>query len=187
MKMHEGTDLYFAAIIPPPGLYEKIQQLKEYVHEKYKSRSALNSPPHATVFMPFRWKTRKENELISTTKKVAASHKPFSIQLENFDVFKPRVIFINIAPSEELHLLQKSLVREFKRELQLFDPGLDKRPFHPHITIAFRDLKKSMFNLAWNDDFSKRIFNESFEVRELNLLKHNGKFWEVWQTFPLES
>jgi 2'-5' RNA ligase len=37
------------------------------------------------------------------------------------------------------------------------------RGFHPHITIAFRDLKKAVFYKAW-EEYKSKLFSETLHV-----------------------
>jgi 2'-5' RNA ligase len=55
-------------------------------------------------------------------------------------------------------------------------------PFHPHITLAFRDLKKTMFEAAWNE-FKEKSFQTSFVMNAIDLLKHDGKCWHPLHRF----
>jgi 2'-5' RNA ligase len=54
----------------------------------------------------------------------------------------------------------------------------DDRAFHPHITIANRDLKPSDFIKAW-EHFAKNDFNEMFQIRSISLLKLGPDKWNV--------
>ena len=101
-------------------------------------------------------------------------------------LFPPRVIFINVAESDFLDQLQGKLYRFFKRELDIFNANYQDRPFHPHLTLAFRDLKKSQFHVAWQE-FSKKEYKAEFMADKISLLKHNGKSWDVLKDFLLES
>ncbi|MFM7858912.1 MAG: 2'-5' RNA ligase family protein, partial [Flammeovirgaceae bacterium] len=58
------------------------------------------------------------------------------------------------------------------------------QPFQPHVTIAFRDLRKPMFERAW-EEFKHRNFKAEFTVDSIALLKHNGKHWNVIMEFPM--
>ena len=96
------------------------------------------------------------------------------------------MIFIAVAESDALAALQKELHRVFKRELDIFNANYQDRPYHPHLTLAFRDLRKSQYHLAWQE-FSNREFKAEFMADKIALLKHNGKRWDVIKEFPLES
>jgi 2'-5' RNA ligase len=58
-------------------------------------------------------------------------------------------------------------------------------PFHPHITIAFRDLKKSMFAKAWQE-FSSKKFEAVWQVKVIVLLKNEDNQWRVLKEFALQ-
>ena len=58
--------------------------------------------------------------------------------------------------------------------------------FHPHITVAFRDLKKSQFVKAW-EEFEHKEFNDTLLTTSFSLLKHNGKIWEVYKKYSFST
>lgn len=182
----EKRKQYFVALIPPSPVFEEALELKEYFKEKYHSKAALNSPPHITLHMPFLWNGEKEKRLITALDVFAKKWDPIKICLDNFASFPPRVIFINVTESDALDTLQLELHRYFKRELDIFNANYKDKPFHPHLTLAFRDLKKSQYQGAWHE-FSKREFKAEFIADKIALLKHNGKRWDVLKEFLLES
>jgi 2'-5' RNA ligase len=163
---------YFIAIIPPEPIATEIYKIKEYVHDQYKSKGSLNSPTHITLHMPFEWE--KEEKLVSTLKRF--EFEKFNIELNDFGCFEPRVIFVDVKKNESLNLLQSRLATFCKTELNLFNSQYRDLPFHPHVTIAFRDLKKPMFEAAWNE-FKSRKYSAVFQCSRLSLMKHDGKFW----------
>lgn len=173
-----GIALYFIAILPPVQIRNEIQLLKESFRDTYQSKAALNSPPHITLHMPFQWKEAKEEKLLSALKKFAAGKSDFEVQLNGFSCFAPRVIYINVLESEPLRLLQTELHRFCKTELNLFNAQYRAMPFHPHITLAFRDLKKDKFERAWTE-FKERKFTGDFIATKISLLKHDGKTWNL--------
>lgn len=177
---------YFVALIPPSPVYEDAQGLKEYFRDNYHSKAALNSPPHITLHMPFFWSERKEIKLITKLRDFARHCDPIKICLDNFSAFPPRVIFINVTESDALDQLQVRLHRFFKRELDIFNANYQDRPYHPHLTLAFRDLKKAEYHRAW-EEFRTREYKAEFMADRIALLRHNGRKWEVLQDFLLES
>lgn len=182
----EKRKQYFVALIPPSPILEEALELKLYFRDKYQSKAALNSPPHITLHMPFMWNEEKEKKLIVKLQEFAARYDPIKICLDNFSSFPPRVIFINVTESDALEVLQRNLHRFFKKELDIFNANYQDKPFHPHLTLAFRDLKKSQYHLAWQE-FSKKEYKAEFMADKIALLKHNGKNWDVLKDFPLES
>lgn len=175
---------YFIAIIPPEQVYSEALQLKHYFNDRYYSKAALNSPPHITLHMPFVWKENKEAELITCLEAFAKSQRSFEVRLNNYSAFEPRVIFIDVMKDERLALLQKQLKRFCKVELNLFNADYKEFAFHPHITLAFRDLKKAEFYKAW-EEFKEKKFEATFAVNSIVLLKHDGKEWKVFKSLSL--
>lgn len=182
--MQNSESLYFIALIPPQPVYNEALNLKQYFKTTYKSKASLNSPPHITLHMPFKWKDHKENSLTEALARFAKQHQPVEITLNNFNAFEPRVIFIDVVKEENLALLQKQLKRFCMTELNLFNADYKELAFHPHITLAFRDLKKPAFYEAWAE-FKEKKFEATFTATELVLLKHDGKVWNALKTFSL--
>ena len=178
----EGLALYFIAIVPPSPIFEQTAELKNHFKQHYQSKAALNSPPHITLHMPFEWKGKKEVELVSKLKLFSTGKPSFDLQIHNFSCFPPRVIFMNVTENEVLRNFQKELHRFCKTDLNIFNAQYKDLPFHPHVTLAFRDLKKPMFEKAW-EEFRDKEFSGSFAVDRFMLLKHDGKVWENFKEF----
>ena len=186
MIQRPGISKYFIALVPPAPVYEQAQQWKEYFNLEFNSKAALNSPPHITLHMPFEWKSAKENVLIEKLDTFAQTQQSFPVELKNFGCFAPRVIFIQVTENPELKKLQAELTRFCKTELNLFNANRLDQPFHPHLTVAFRDLKKNDFPKAWA--FVRDLdFHAQFSCQHLVLLKHHGKVWQPAQTFGLRK
>ncbi|MBS1680915.1 MAG: 2'-5' RNA ligase family protein [Bacteroidetes bacterium] len=181
-NLRPGYAKYFVAIVPPSPVYENIIELKNYFRENYSSKAALNSPPHITLHMPFLWKEQKESFLVGALNDFSKGKNIFSLQLFGFGVFAPRVVFIDVKKNEWLQGLQQELHRFFKIELNLFNARYKDLPFHPHITLAFRDLKKPAFVKAWNE-FREKEWEGNFEVNQITLLKHDGGLWQPLHHF----
>ena len=177
--------LYFIALVPPGPFRNEAWKLKEYFRDHYGSKASLNSPPHITLFPPFKL-AKDEQDLMRALEKEAADFHPFRVSLENFGAFPPRVIYIDVLQQPVMNNLQESLqelISEFAMPETKAKPS---RPFHPHMTLAFRDLTKEQFRKAWQE-FNERELAYSWEVEHFTLLRHNGKFWEEKQEFELNA
>lgn len=159
--------------------------LKNYFKEKYNSKASLNSPPHVTLHMPFQWKEEKENILIERIAAFAQMQKPFEMSVLNFGSFEQRVIFIDVVRNEALENLQHELKRFCKKELDLFNANYKEHAYHPHVTLAFRDLKKSEFVKAW-EEFKDKKYSATFPVNSIVLFKHDGERWQLFSKFNLK-
>lgn len=173
---------YFIAVVLPEPCFSRVELLKQDLQLQYGLRGALRSPAHITLHRPFVWKAEKENILLETLNRFEGA-KPFELHLNGFDFFEPRVVFVNVAPNEALQTLYTNLKIYAKRELKLLNEWEDLRGFHPHVTIANRDLKKSMF-YALKGEFTGRSFEAHFLCNSFCLLRLE-KTWEVLHRFNL--
>lgn len=184
--MKKPRQLYFIAIIPPEPIYSKAAELKAHMAKRYSSKAALNSPPHITLHMPFRWDEEKEEKIFSTLENLTDNRQAFDLSLENFGAFKPRVIYIDLKRQPALEDFHDDLKKVMKISLNIFNADYKDRGFNPHMTLAFRDLKKSAFFEAWKE-FESKEFHASFTADKITLLKHNGKNWDVYREFFLKK
>ncbi len=172
---------YFLALVPPEPILNQVLKIKHTLFEAYHIKGALRSPAHITVHMPFTWKEEKEELLVSTLQQFKSNQK-LTIELNGFDCFEPRVVFIACKKNEELDVFQKELTTYCKKNLQLFNQADDMRGFHPHITIAFRDLKKPQFYSIW-EEYKTKSFEAIFNCKQFYLLKHINDKWEIYKEF----
>lgn len=175
---------YFIAIIPPTPLRDQLHTLKETIGATYHTKGALKSPPHITLHMPFIWSSRKEDKLVEALGNFVANSPPIHIRLTGYGCFPPRVVYVAVEHNPDLETYQKQLFRYCKLHLNLFNANYQDRPFHPHITLAFRDLKKDQFVLLW-DEVKDKEFNTMFDLDTITLLKHDGQRWYPFKEFPL--
>jgi len=178
------TALYFLALIPPEPISSEINRLKEEVARKYNSKAALRSPPHITLYMPFRETSKRISRLQSILTSFSSKKKACKITLDGFGSFPPKVIFVGVTPEPRLNELQKDLCSTMAQQMNLHNANYKDKPFHPHVTIAFRDLKKNQYQEAW-EYYRNQVFREEFYANELALLRHNGSIWQIYERFTL--
>lgn len=175
--------LFFVALLPPQPIQEYVTEIKHDIAERYDSRHALKSPPHITLQPPFKWMPNRFDNLQHSLASFAQSQPPMSITLDGFSAFPPRVIYINVARTPPLLTLHRALIEHLEATVGLVDPKEKSRPYAPHMTVAFRDLTKQNFKLAWNELKEKSLHFE-FTAANLTLLVHTGQRWEVYKEFP---
>ena len=180
----QKTGLFFIAVLPDFKIQDEVTTFKKYAAAYFQSQHALKSPPHITLIPPFRWELSRWNQLQESLSDFVKEQQTFHLKLKNFDCFAPRVIFVDVEEQPILNQLQKQLHMYLKEHLGLIN---NNRPgFHPHMTIAFKDLKKSVFPMAWAY-FSAQVYERTFEVQQLHLLQHNSKRWTIKQEFGLSG
>lgn len=177
----QKTSRYFIALLPPEIVQNSIVELKDEFKNLYNSSASFNSPAHITLVMPFELRESKKEQLVFLLENFAKSNEPIDINQDGFGCFEPRVIFVNVKPDDPLLDLQKNLGKEMKG-LQIFEKNYKNQAYRPHMTIAFRDLRKPQFYQAWTQ-FEKRKFTVSWKSEGVVLLKRNDKVWEIDHKF----
>jgi len=178
--------LYFIAIVPPDPIADAVKAVKEDMAVRFSSKAALRSPAHITLHMPFRWPDKKLENLHFVLNNLAESTVPIPIQLNQFGAFVPRVIYVAVEENLLLEQLQKNLLRVSRQQLGIFNGDYKDRAFHPHMTVAFRDLKPRNFKLAW-EEYESKPFSFNFTCDAISLLKHDGKEWRVYKSFAMAN
>lgn len=173
--------LYFIAIVVPEEMNEQVVLWKKYMEQHYGCKVALRSPGHITLVPPFSMKEDNEEELSNYLKEFCSKEISFDITVKDFDNFKPRVIFLHVNPDEKLLSLKERLDL-YLLSINKFPVKKEERAFHPHITIANRDLHKKDFPKAWSH-FKELSYKASFRAEGVSLLKHNNKEWQIASRF----
>lgn len=178
--------LFFIALLPPQAIQDYATEIKLYFAQRFSSRHALKSPPHITLQPPFQWQPDRVQELHESIATFAKIHAPISIMLDGFAAFAPRVIYINVDRTQPLLTLHRSLIEHLETTIALVDPKEKSRSYAPHMTVAFRDLTKQNFKLAWQE-FKDRELHFEFTASHLTLLRHTGDRWTIDQEFPFDG
>ena len=178
-------NMYFIALVAPPDINEDILKWKNFFKEKYQCLVALKSPAHITLIPPFWMKEELEADLVKSIGEFSLAIKPFQVNLKNFAAFKPRVIYVEVVKNETLNDLQTALT-DFVLSQDKYPVKKEDRPFHPHVTLAARDLYKKAFYDAW-ETFSVKKYEAAWVVNGISLLRHNKKNWDVIFTSQLED
>lgn len=175
-----AVQMYFTAIVLPDGLNEEVLKLKHFMREKWGCTVGLKSPAHITLTPPFWMEEEKAESLIHAMDGLSETCIPFTIHTNNFSAFKPRTIFIATAPDENLNRVKRAVDAFFQNHPE-YKVKKETRPFHPHITIATRDLHKRAFYEAW-PLFEAKEFKAGFVAEGIATLRHNKKNWDVLHT-----
>lgn len=175
---------YFLAIVPEGEFQEQVTQLKLDIREKFQSKYALKSPAHITMKMPFSYNEPKEEKLIHELGAFIKNYRPMHISIGGVQRFGNRVIYLGVDAGKDLFDFQSELKTFCKRELNLVDE-LSDRNYHPHMTIAFKDIKKTeflnIFQFATNENLKKDML-----VNEIVLLKKLKGLWVVYRKLSLK-
>ena len=166
---------YFIAIIPEDPLFGELETMKTKASQLVQTKAAFRSPAHITLHLPFLFNSKDESIIEESISSQLLNQDPFFIQCNNFNHFGDKVIFVDVLTNESLNDLQKKVILAMKK-LQIFNQLESGFAFHPHFTIAFRDLNKEKFKILW-DYFSSKKINDKFLVNQVHLLKFLNNKW----------
>ena len=178
--------LYYIAVVLPSPVADVVRTLQHRAHTAYHSRAALRSPPHITLQPPFRQPLDQVANLKQVLAEFASVYLPFPVGLNGFGCFLPRAVFVSVVENQMLSTVQHDLIRTL---IQNQIVGPDEQPlrtFHPHVTIAFRDLIRCHFKSLW-DEVEHKSFADQFTADGITLLQHNGKGWSAETDFPFRQ
>jgi len=172
---------YFIAIIPSKEVATEITSFKQEMADIYNSKKALRVMPHITLKAPFTIPNHQDTEVSEWFFNIETDIKPFEITLDGFGAFdnpKNPVLFVKPEFSAAMNALQKDILNAFKKQFPNIPAHFHEEEFHPHMTIAYRDLAYAEFEKAWAA-FKNRKYPSNFVTNGFYLLKHNGECWEV--------
>ncbi|MES2774227.1 MAG: 2'-5' RNA ligase family protein [Bacteroidota bacterium] len=172
----EGFALYYIAALCPGDVNEQVSRFKLYMQEKYGSRAAQKSPAHLTIVPPFKAEEDMEKLLKDFVEAYNVGLVPFEVQLKNFDHFEGRVLFVDVVPNEALNAMEQDVNTQFTSEF----PSIifrTKPEFHPHVTIATRDIPEHKFNEIWQY-FQQQQLDAVYPCKELTVMKLDRGVWQ---------
>lgn len=176
--------LKLIAIIPPEPAFTEIRNEQEYIARKWGPAHALRTPPHITLIPPISLTSGEAGWLYGMAEALSGMYPPFSISLRNYETFKPRVIFINLMHSPELKDLHETWLEAIRLKMPHVLEKFPDRPFHPHVTLAHKDLVRGQYDQMWRF-YSARKYDATFPVNEFCILDYNGEGWSVERRYGL--
>ncbi len=149
-------NMYFVALVAPEEINLHVLKWKNFFKENFGCSVALKSPAHITLIPPFWMNEDLEKELIDAMNAFSAGKNKFEVSLKDFAAFRPRVIYVDVVKNEILDEFRGSFV-DFIYKQDKYPVKKEDRSFHPHVTLATRDLYKKAFNEAWEIIFCKKV------------------------------
>ncbi len=180
------NNLKLIALIPPEPVYSVIRKEQEYIADMWGPKHALRTPPHITVIPPIALTSSEVGWLFGMAYALAGSLPSIRMELNDYGSFKPRVIYVNTIISKELHelydLWHEALLLKMPH---VFDKYPD-RPYHPHLTLAHKDVTHPQFDKMWRQ-YANKKYRASFVADHFCILNHTAEGWEVEKKYPLLS
>ena len=168
--------MYYIAALCPTNTNEKVLAIKNWLKERFGCVHALKSPAHITLIAPFWWENANADSL-KTWLGSFTGYKSVGVTMNGVSAFGNRTLFIDVKSNIELEDLKNSIEAHFSSLSSSIIPK-DTRPFHPHITLATRDLKPRDFKVAF-DHCKKLPFNYSFDLKSFALMLLKDGKWVI--------
>ena len=185
MKSVTGP-LKLIAILLPKDISDAVKREQQYIADHWGPSHALRTPPHITIIPPLAVNANSFNAIKRIGVEIASQCKPFTIRLHGFGAFKPRVVYINPIIPPDMQQLHRGWRDAIEAEMpQLLDRYPD-RPYHPHLTLAHRDVYPDQFQSIWRH-YHDKPFDTSFEVSSCWILHHGRNGWEPEIEFAFTS
>ncbi|MFO7823386.1 MAG: 2'-5' RNA ligase family protein [Cyclobacterium sp.] len=174
---------YFIALVPEEPLRQEISHLKHLLKEEFGVKYALKSPPHITLKMPFVYNENKESVLEAKLESFFLEESGFDLSLSGIGHFGNRVVYLRVKYPPDLPALQQRLVRYGKRTLGQHIELSDLN-YHPHLTLAFKDIKKDHFDMLI-EFLKSKVSRYHMAVETVSLLKKTDSHWIIKNNFNL--
>ncbi|HRE74267.1 MAG TPA: 2'-5' RNA ligase family protein [Flavobacteriales bacterium] len=176
--------LFFTAFLFQDDVSAEIQSLKQELAERTNARHTLKILPHITLLPPA---TFTEEEIIIKKQLLEEWSRQihvFEIKLKGFGHFRKDVVFIQPEIPQEIYSHQQELVKKMQSAFPGKFPEYS-HPWHPHATLAFRDLNEESFQIAIEFLRGKKIQIQT-TVHSFAELKHQT-IWVTETLFPLPA
>jgi 2'-5' RNA ligase len=176
--------MYYITLLCPPEIDEPIAEHKAMMKANYGCEVAAKSPAHLTLIAPFFLSNGKYRELVEKLNSFESIITEVDIEVNGYNHFNDRVIFADVVVTDNLKAIQEQLENYVRNGGFPFIKEA-KKPFHPHITIATRDLKDTDFESAWSH-FEGKSISGSFATNTFHLMKLVDDRWTHDQQFILK-
>jgi len=163
---------YLLVIYPGEELNDLLLNEQEQFVNDYGMQVSIRNKPHITL-ASFQSVEHMENTMIRWIQRICSLQKSFQVTLNNYSGIPSHTIYLRIQdPSPFFPLVQQlKAVDDFIRSPEGPPFNLVSRPY---LSIA-GGLTEQIYGRAM-PDYSRKTFHESFQVRELILLKRDHSF-----------
>lgn len=177
---------HFIGVLLPEDITLTLEDCRRYMNQAYGCKSGHKTPIHVTLVPPFALQEEfSTRDLVSAIEKyVLPQNLGFLAHIENFDAFGDRTIFANVISSEKWTKLRDETVKAILKTC----PGCtknDQRSFHPHGTIANRDIPFGVMTKAL-ETMNELNLVEDFPVDNITIFERQGFCWEAVVSIPLK-
>ena len=165
--MHVGY-----AILLDDESHNFARQIELELCDKFQLCWGLKQSPHITIKAPFN--ARRIEPFVKYLDSLAQQTQPFEIELDGFDYFEPKVIFINVKENAKLKKLHFKILKDLKEKFNIKPHPLEGTSVRFHSTVALEDVTKKKFREAkkYLKKYNPRF---RFKVKSFGIFLYLGK------------
>ena len=169
MQNQPGTNEYLLVAYPDKNVTDKINEERSVFNAAYKFKPRHSLKPQILITSFFA-SEGMESTVVRWLQKICSLEQGFKLTVNNYSGFPTDTIFLRIQDATPLQdfVKQLSAMKDF---IQPASSGFFRRPYIP---IAAQ-LPENIYEKALSD-YSRKLFHESFQVKELILLKRKDSF-----------
>ena len=177
-----GHAMFYFGLVCPSEVEDRVRLLKQWVRDRYGSKTAMKSPAHITLVPPFWWPTDRVETLQEMAGQFRFAISGLDLRLNGYGHFRKRVIYISVEENGALSSLRSDFNTYMKPLLGAMLKD-DAHEFTPHVTIATRDLSPAAFDGTWAY-LQHRPFEARMTLRAISLLVLKEGRWEIFKQYP---
>lgn len=157
---------------------ESIKNIQNKIYQLTGSKLYQTEwPLHITVGAGICIEENDFNKISSELEKIANINSKFHVNLTGIlfkknlqlkkinSAYEPYVVYIGVDVSDQL----QKLVKQIDTVLRKYNIWFEIMPYHPHITIAGRDITKERFNLL-QKEFANKTFSATIEIENFSMV-----------------
>jgi 2'-5' RNA ligase len=154
--------------------------------DKFNLCWGLKQSPHVTIKSPF--DTNKLEPFVKYLENLAKNCKSFDVELNGFNYFEPKVIFLNVKENPPLKKLHFKILEDMKKKFKIEPHELEGKRIKFHSTLALGDVTKAKFQKA--KEYLKRYKPKfKFKAKTLGIFYYLGEEagWVIVRRIKLKS
>lgn len=132
----------------------------------------LKQPPHITIKCPF--ETKELDKFTNYLQDLSKNVKSFEIELEDFNYFEPKVIFLDVKENPKLKKLHFKIIKDLKEKFCIEPHQFEGNKIKFHSTLAVIDVTKQKFLRAkkYLEKYKPKL---KFKAKSIGIFYYLGK------------
>ena len=178
---------HFIGVLASDDITLALEDCRRYMNEAYGCKSGHATPIHVTLVPPFFLPGEySSDDLAKAIEEIVIPKKLFfTAHVDNFDAFGDRTLFAKVLPDEKWTTLRNSVYSAVAKAAPCCVKK-DTRPFHPHLTVANRDIPEGAMTDALSS-MNELSLSEDFPVDNITIFERvNGK-WKAAISLELKE